>query len=560
MSETFNPFKIDIDISRAYEDEKGRWIFEGIASSTAIDSHNTIFSASCQEGFVFDIDDANRNGEPIELEAEHLGDDLPFNIVGDVDSATFEDNKLKVRCEFDKDNPQAQFYWLKMTKPNKKTGKVKRYGLSIHGNVVDAAWEFNSEIGKSLQVFHRVKLKRVGIVRKPSNPESWIGKMLRSVNWDAIKMDEVKRSDQSSGGLVVSVVSKGDDVQQKSEKEIKLELLERVERGENIFTEDVAKNLQDWLLSLAANLSSYPKASQEEALMEEIESKMISEIIEDKMEEESEEERGMDTANMAGSIGESLSDEIEYVNDEDFFRACGAKKIRFAVDDEFVDIGWDSAMNICREWVKMSKTKNMQRSEEQEMQDNLTEVVESEVAVADDVVKEDPVVRSESDEVVPEVESTEVAESVEDAVEVERAEEIAVEPLADEVVAEEVEKRSESADQSQFDSALIELMRSAIATSVAESLAPQIAGLQEEIKALRSENKELSEKNDSLLTRMAAIEGQPVSTPGFLGQTIERSEQVTKEQLRAEAIRRAKETGNKVEAVRLLTDPNYCGS
>lgn len=560
MSEIFNNFKLDIEISRAYESDDGRWLFEGIASSTAVDSHDTIFSVSCQEGFVFDIEDGMRAGEPIELEAEHLGDDLPMNVVGSVVAAEVDDaGKLRVRCELDKDNPQAQFYWNKMTKINPRTGKVKRFGLSIHGHAVDAGWQFVKDLNKSLQVFHRVKLKRVGIVRKPSNPESWIGKMLRSVDWESLKSNEILRSENEPGGLFVSVVSKGDDVQQKSENELKLEILEKIERGEDVFTEDVAKNLQDWLLSLAANIGSYPKAAQQEALKEEIDSKLVEELMEEALEEKMESDQMMksDTSSMSES-NEDLSDEVEYITDEDLYRLCGKKMVRFDIGGEWVEMSADSIMEICREWAKLSKTKNMQRSEEQNVEDKVLEQV-------DEVSTEVEVQRSEEasgelPESQPEVADAVAEPVVADAAEVVQVAEQATEEVQ-EVVADSVERSEENKEQ--YDAGLIEVLRKSIVDSMLLEMKPMIEALQNEVKTLRSEKDDLVKQSEELVTRLAVVENQPAGVPGIIAAGIEsdakRSESKTKEEKRAEAIKRAKEQNNKVEALRLLTDPNYVG-
>lgn len=175
--------------------EQGEMLFEGIASSTSIDSFHTIFNRQCQEGFRFDIVRGMESGEPVELEAEHMGEDEPMNILGALTSAEVIDgDKLKVVARLDHDNPKAVYYYRKMTVPDSITGKTKQFGLSINGMVQDAHFEYNDELMKNVRVFDRVILKRVGIVRKPSNPDSWVEKIIRSVQWEDIQTTERSES------------------------------------------------------------------------------------------------------------------------------------------------------------------------------------------------------------------------------------------------------------------------------------------------------------------------------------------------------------------------------
>lgn len=188
----FNEFKFAIPITRAYKNSDGEMFFEGFASSTSIDSFSTIFNRKCQDGFAFDIMRGMESREPVELEAEHLGDEEPINILGAlINAQVTEDSMLKVTTRLDPDNPKAVYYYKKMTVPDAITGKTKQFGLSINGVVKDAHFEYNEDLQKNVRVFDRVELKRVGIVRKPSNPDSWIEKIVRSVEWSDLDDDEI---------------------------------------------------------------------------------------------------------------------------------------------------------------------------------------------------------------------------------------------------------------------------------------------------------------------------------------------------------------------------------
>lgn len=204
----YEEFKIHLPVLRAYKDEKtGDMMFEGIASSTSVDSHETVFNAECQESFMQDILDGISRGEPVELESEHNGDDEPFNILGPVISAEIIDNnKLRIVGRLDPDNSKAVYYFKKMTVEDPVTKRTKQFGLSINGAVVKAHYEFNNELNKSIRVFDRVILKRVGIVRKPSNPDSWIEKLLRSVEWENVEIKERSNKEMEKDTVKVDAV------------------------------------------------------------------------------------------------------------------------------------------------------------------------------------------------------------------------------------------------------------------------------------------------------------------------------------------------------------------
>lgn len=178
-------FRILVHETRVYRNQDGEMIFEGTASSDTLDSHRTRFNAEAQEGFQFDIMKGMEDQEPVELEAEHKGEEEPMNILGPVIVGTVSsDNKLMIRAKLDPDNPKAVYYFNKMTKPDPVTKKVKKFGLSINGVVEKAHYEYDQEAGTHIEVFDRVRLKRIGIVRKPSNPDCWVEKIIRSFNWD----------------------------------------------------------------------------------------------------------------------------------------------------------------------------------------------------------------------------------------------------------------------------------------------------------------------------------------------------------------------------------------
>lgn len=168
-------FSYTIPITRAYK-ENGKMFLEGTASTIEVDSYNTIFSEECQEGFVRDILDGLEGGEPVLVEAEHLSDQCDIYEIGWTVDGCLNEQRTDVRLELDSNNPIAISYYNKMTIPDPKTKRTKQYGLSINGCAVRS--HYNNE---GIRVFDEVKLRKIGIVRSPSNPSAYIKSIIRSV-------------------------------------------------------------------------------------------------------------------------------------------------------------------------------------------------------------------------------------------------------------------------------------------------------------------------------------------------------------------------------------------
>lgn len=161
--------------------EEGDFYFlEGIASSTSIDLHETIFSLECQKNFEEQILNSRmliESGEVseddiIKAESEHDGRLNPIFDLGVVDNARLNDNMLWVQLKLDKENPLSTYYFKIINNPDPKRGRPKKLGLSINGFVKKWRNEFSKELNKNIVVFDEFKLKRIGIVRFPSNPDT----------------------------------------------------------------------------------------------------------------------------------------------------------------------------------------------------------------------------------------------------------------------------------------------------------------------------------------------------------------------------------------------------
>lgn len=575
----FNDFKFAIPVTRAYMNAEGEMFFEGTASSTSIDTFHTIFNRQCQEGFTFDIIRGLESGEPVELEAEHLGEEEPMNILGALVSAIVtEDDKLKVTARLDAVNPKAVYYFKKMTVPDPITGKTKQFGLSINGTVETAHFEYSDELRKNIRVFDRVKLKRVGIVRKPSNPDSWIEKIIRSVEWSDVETMNEEKEIERNGVDLKQMIAMLMHIYQAMEM-MEMEEPEEEEMPESETEEEDSEEKED------------EEYSEEQLMMA---ADYLSQKIRGWMKK-----RMANTSNMAGSIKEDLSDEVVYLNRAQYdgidftppeavkskfkkglklyedgkggkglvpatiswarklvageaispekARKMSAWHARHAVDKR---PGWDKAgeetpgyvANLLwggepgREWadrlVKAMEKKDseMKETRQEEVVLDSNEAVEAVTAAEVEVVE----VRGEE---AQEQEKLEVAEEV-------VAEEVMTEEVAtEEVVVEEVAERQEAS---------VDSVVAAAASMIDEKLSEirsMLESVLEENKALRADLSEMKTSNVELVERLQKIESEPASKPG--SQLIESiTRQDSNESKREENLKRARQTNDTHELIK----------
>lgn len=173
-------FTFSMELKR-FSESATNYVVRGVASSTSQDNHKTIFSEQCQMGFVEDVKDPSRK---ISFEMEHMGDSMFFNIgtVTDAGLLRTAGNNLPefmVIGELNKKHPFSS--WLM-----DEIDKGSPIGLSIRGNVVESHYE---DIGGELiKVFDRVILNKIGITSMPSNPDTYLEALRRSIEIQ----DEVK--------------------------------------------------------------------------------------------------------------------------------------------------------------------------------------------------------------------------------------------------------------------------------------------------------------------------------------------------------------------------------
>lgn len=173
-------------ILRAVEEDGIKYL-EGVASSTSKDQHGTIFSEDCQDGFKSDISENN-----VVIDIKHSDNFMDF--IGKAESADViqesDITKLVVRIKLNNNNPQATQLFNIIREPNIEMGEPESLGMSIMGTA--KKWHINSE---GITIFDRVVLERIAITDSPSNTDTFINVIKRSIiNKEEILVSETKES------------------------------------------------------------------------------------------------------------------------------------------------------------------------------------------------------------------------------------------------------------------------------------------------------------------------------------------------------------------------------
>lgn len=459
-------FKIEIPITRAKRDSDGNMWIEGVASSTALDNHGTIFSKNCQEGFAFQIQASADTDEPIKIEVEHKGEEEPMNHIGTIREAyVTTNNELFVRAILDPANPKAVYYFNVLSNPDPKLGRPKRLGFSINGGVQEAHWEFKADVGKNVRIFDRVRLKKVGIVRAPSNSDTWVEKVARSVDWNAVSIKENSMAEEIKVAEETTTIATEETVVERAADE-------QIETAEVVVqTEEIAEVAAEETVAEA---------------VEEVATEVVAEVVETAVEqtagvqvvERSEEPTLKELMEIVTRMAKSLED-LEPI-------------IRSAIKVELVE-----------------------------------ETVEREYAAC----PECGAVHAPEGECVVRELTTDNSTA-----------------LQKEDLSDEVETRSEEVvttdEETVTREAVAGLIASAVTTAL-EEVTRKVDELQTKLTTVETEKLELVE-------RLAKVEKQPASTPGnVLIEEVTRRKNLTEKDRYEEAVRRAKETGDKEALIKL---------
>lgn len=180
--EVLNNFSFETTVLRTEVDSNGELYLIGVASSDTKDYHNTIFNSDCQRGFLEDV-----QNETIIVEMFHEQDEknpkFTQSIGKVVEASTqIEDDKTKfiTKIKLNKRNPQAQWIYDIIQEPLVEFGEPTQLGLSIWGYV--KKWHYENIDGQTIKVFDRVSLKRIAITDKPSNKDTFLECISRSID------------------------------------------------------------------------------------------------------------------------------------------------------------------------------------------------------------------------------------------------------------------------------------------------------------------------------------------------------------------------------------------
>lgn len=270
MSEKSNEdFNFNARISRAYKDEKsGKYYIEGVASSTSIDAHRTIFSENCLRGWKEDFE----SGLPTYIEINHdgmkdwtkrIGKVSEVEVRKSIEKKDEEDNfitELFIRAELDSDNPLALQTFNTINNPKVEYGQPEELGLSINGYITKMRLK---KIGDEvIEIYDRARLALIGVVEYPSNPDTFVNALKRSVENNILvkrnmenmskRSEEVEviiETDNNSSSIVENqevtrelLEDAGLDVNQKlimDLKELVVDIMSEIDKLENLRTESL---------------------------------------------------------------------------------------------------------------------------------------------------------------------------------------------------------------------------------------------------------------------------------------------------------------------------------
>lgn len=285
-------FKFQTEIIRS-EEVDGKVFLFGCASSTSLDSHETIFSEQCQEGFVEDCLSSN---VIIEIVHGDLKTENRFLLsVGKVVDAyldrTQENIRTMVKIELNPSHPYFNFIADSLEGKNTDFGIKEQIGLSTYGFA--KAFHYELRNNKQIKVFDRVKLTHIAIAEKPSNFDTFLEVVARSIN---NKQEEISRMIMDQKAIVEGINNSIKEKQMEitSKIEVFSKNLETLKASDftisdmaiamRAFLSDMYNCVSDKIMYLkwdAEQLSEYEEeASEEMRTMKENQFKIIDEILE----------------------------------------------------------------------------------------------------------------------------------------------------------------------------------------------------------------------------------------------------------------------------------------
>lgn len=160
------PFKALAYVSRAYEDAKGDWWLEGIASGPALDSYGDRMSPECVDDMAAQI-----NSGQIRLLQGHYND--WEGVIGWLKSGEVNlQGLLVVQCWLDKEDAAVQKLWRQLQGDERRGIAPAKLGLSIGGWLIDGRGEVLD--GDYVFTITKLQLDHTAVTSRPANPDAWI--------------------------------------------------------------------------------------------------------------------------------------------------------------------------------------------------------------------------------------------------------------------------------------------------------------------------------------------------------------------------------------------------
>lgn len=289
MEENKVEFKFQTEIIRSEEVDGKVYLF-GCASSTTIDSYETIFSEKCQEGFVEDCLNSNVIIEIVhgKLETENRFLLAVGKVVDAYLDRTQEQIRTMVKIELNPSHPYFSFIVDSLEGKNTDFGIKDQIGLSIYGFAKESHYELIGR--KQIKVFDRVKLTHIAIAEKPSNTDTFVEVIARS-----IKQEEINRMKQDPKVIVDGINARIVERQKEIMSEVSnfTKDLEEIQKA-NLSVESMAVAMKAFLEKMYAcvsdkmlylkwdgeSLSEYEEeATEEMRTVKENQFKIIDEIL-----------------------------------------------------------------------------------------------------------------------------------------------------------------------------------------------------------------------------------------------------------------------------------------
>lgn len=187
-------FKVNLFVSKAYEDETGAWYVEGVASGTRVDLQGERLMPEAIAGMAQQI-----NSGMIPFCTTHWDSDwnneFGYMKEGSVDA----EDQLFVRVWLDREHPESKKLWRKLNGVPDQGIPPRKLGMSIGGWIEDGRWE--TVDGKSVYSIYRIKLVHNVPTSMPAYPDAsisgfyardaryaqdWVGAICKSVRqWQA---------------------------------------------------------------------------------------------------------------------------------------------------------------------------------------------------------------------------------------------------------------------------------------------------------------------------------------------------------------------------------------